>query len=224
MFGSYNQLAAFDGRLTLTGGWTKAGSDTSLGGPMWNTGAAGRLSFAPPIPVDTFLYSYPTLAGGGLGTLNVKIDGGTNTPINQGLANGFVTAPAFTRTLGLHTLNLDWVSGVVYAARIIAYNSAIPSQIVYSGGWSSSNVSNWHNGAASYNPYPAMAALAANLNFVAHMINDAVAGTDIPGAYIPSLQSIGTNVQPTGSVIFMTENATDPAISGVSHGDTGGLC
>lgn len=61
-----------------------------------------------------------------------------------------------------------------------------------------------------------MAALAANLNFVAHMINDAVSGTDISGAYIPRLQSIGTNVQPTGSVIFMTENATDPAISGVS--------
>lgn len=83
---------------------------------MWNTGAAGRLSCAPPIPVDTFLYSYRTLSGGGLGTLNVNIDGGTNTPINQGLAKGLVTAPALTTTLGLHTLNLIGYPGSLRGA------------------------------------------------------------------------------------------------------------
>lgn len=74
--------------------------------PNVEHGCGGPAVIRPPIPVDTFLYNYPTLAGGGLGTLNVNIDGGTNTPINQGLANGFVTAPALTTTLGLHTLNL----------------------------------------------------------------------------------------------------------------------
>jgi lysophospholipase L1-like esterase len=208
MFCSHNQNINFDSRIALTGGWTRVGADTSVGGPMWDTASAGRFSFTPTNQVDTFVVKFPTIAAGGLGTMNASIDAGGTTLINEGLANGF-SSQTFTTTLGNHTFNLDWVSGTIYAADIIAYNSAAKEISIYNAGWSTSATSNWLNAASLWNPYPVLGTLAADLVPIGLMINDAAQAVSL-STYNTNLSGLVTQSQVAGSVILLSGNPIDP--------------
>lgn len=213
MFGTHNQASNFDARLAVTA-WSKTGSDTSVGGPMWSTAGAGRLSFTPSNQVDTFIIKYPTIASGGLGTMNVSIDAGSTTLINEGLTTSF-SSQTFSTTLGNHTFNVDWVSGNAYVADIIAYNSAAKEISIYNGGSSTSQTSFWVNSASVWNPYPVAVGLAADLNLVSLMINDEANAISL-STYNTNLNALVTGLQATGSVILMSGNPIDPVGSGVS--------
>jgi lysophospholipase L1-like esterase len=213
MLAGHGQSVNFDSRIAINSGWATAGADVSVGGRMYATSGAGRLSFTPTNQVDTFVVKFITIAAGGLGTMNASIDAGATTLINEGLATG-VGSQTFTTTLGNHTFNLDWVSGTVYVNEIISYNSAAKEISIYNGGWSSSRTTDWLGSTNVWNPFPFMATIAADLNIVDLTINDAFLGTGV-STYSTNLQLIITQLLPTGSVILMSGNPIDPVASSI---------
>lgn len=116
MFGSHNQLACVRWSLDAHGRMDQDRLPHVARRPNVEHGCGGPAVLRSADSGGYIPVQLPDAIRWRLGTLNVNIDGGTNTPINQGLAKGFVTAPALTTTLGLHTLNLIGYPGSLRGA------------------------------------------------------------------------------------------------------------
>lgn len=204
-------LPIFDARVSL-GSWTQTNSSTTastLGGSMLraSSAAGGPLALTPTNPVDTFdIYWAQNVT---LGSMTAQIDSGATTPINENGAMG-VNKTTVTAALGIHTLNLNWVSGLVFVVGVVAYNSTQKEISIINAGWSGSDVSatagiGWNmNTSSSWDPLTFLRTLSADLVIIDLTINGWTAANST-GTDQANTQNIITAAQATGaSVLLMT--------------------
>lgn len=143
----------YDKRLIKGTDWALNGTGlTSAGGTPYTatSGGTAPLAFTPgwvsnagtlnKVLVDTckVLYvQFPITS-----SFKWDFDGGSATTINANGTDalGITTA---TTTLGVHTLNLNWVSGTATIIGSYCYNSAYPQVIVLNGGWPGAQALDW---------------------------------------------------------------------------------
>lgn len=208
-----DRASTVDNRLVLGSGWSGAATagNQSLGGFFFiASSATGSTTYTPLKPVDTFVVWYPTVTGGG--TLNYNIDGGSNTGINQNIANSFGHTTIST-TLGTHVLNLNYGSGAgAFFTAIEAYNSTVPQVLMENAGWNGSKTSDWDLTTNNYSPSPACGTFAPDLVIINLQVNDMISSTAL-ATYKANLQTIISNCQRGGNtdVVLMTSNHTNPA-------------
>lgn len=168
---------------------------------------SGTLSFTPPNNVDTFVFYYPTNTT--LGSCTVQIDSGATTSVNENLPAGGYTSVTLTASLGSHTFNVNWASGVCFWASIVGYNSSSKEISIYNMGWAASLAANWDASTYGWDPINAIALVAPDLTFIDLTINDWNAGTNL-STYSAEIQALITAAKASGDVILMSGNPSDP--------------
>jgi lysophospholipase L1-like esterase len=203
------------------GSWVQANGGANpllitTGGDLFTaTAGATPLAFLPTDTVDTFRLWYITNTG--LGSFSYNVDGGTATTINENGSQVFNSVTIAAGSLGIHTLNLTWISGSVFVAGVEAYNSAIGSVQIINAGWAGATSANWVNNfpiqGNPWTPVPGVTTQAPDVILLSLGINDwrvTQTSTSV-STYVANVQALITAWKVNSDVILVT-----PAPSGIS--------
>ena len=175
---------AADSRVAQTGGWTKA-----VG--MFNSTAAGTLSFTPRYAADTWDIYYVRNAAGGF---TINIGGGSTLATINTSGSAAVIKQTVTGSSGLSPLNIVWTSGTVYIAAVVARSSTQKKVICCNFGCSGVSSSYFLDGVASpWNQQAFLTSFAPALVFVNLGINDWRNSVAL-ATYLANMRSIFTYV------------------------------
>jgi lysophospholipase L1-like esterase len=214
--GAASESSQYDSRITVGAGWSTGGVKFLGGNSFTATSATSNLAYAPLENVDTFVVTYFKFSGGG--SFSYNVDGGSNTTQSVNAANAIGTLTISVPSgLGLHTLNLNWVSGQVYILGIDAYDSSKNRISVINAGWGSSQTPDWTGviSVSGTSPYQ----LGQDLTIICLGINDCNVGTSV-SVFQANLQQIITAAQAAGDVAIMTFTQSDPAYPGLAPAAT----
>ncbi len=179
------------------------GSNPTLGGYFFSTGAGGALSFTPETPIDTGTVYWLTNNTGGTGTIQVGT-GSTAAITQSGTSLSSATA---TGTLGINAIKVLRSSGTqLYAMAFRAYDSTVPAIDLMDAGWYNSKMSNWVDSTNIFSSLPFLTALAPDVLILKTNINDILSATDLT-TYKANITTIINAVSATTDVILETDNA-----------------
>ncbi len=203
-----NNKANFDTRLSVGSGWQQ-GLSNSLGGNFYFANSAtGNLSFTPTVNVDTFNLFFTKF--GGDGTVSYNLNGGSST--NMSLNGTGIASAIATTTLGINTVNFNWVSGGnVNAGYVEAYDSSrkwvsVMNAGVY--GWASGN---YYPQDPNYGTQSFITLLAPDLTIIALGINDWQQSVSIT-TYTNNIQGLITRALTVGDCLLLAPNPTNSTI------------
>lgn len=215
-------IGTYDSRFAVGSGWTLENLGAGLG---WAdvgyvggaVGAAGSLTFTPPSTqqVDTFDIWYE--GNTGTGTLQAKVDSGTDTGINTFNATSGVYKQTVTCTRGTgHVLTLHTITTAnVYVIAVDAYDSTIKSVHVGNAGVDSVGTAVAWAVATGGASIPCIEAYAPNLTLIELGADDAILGTPTtPAAFLTAVTAIVTACQLSGDVILWSFPLADPVVVG----------
>ncbi|PZU22191.1 MAG: hypothetical protein DI589_11960 [Shinella sp.] len=161
-------IAEYDPRVSL-GGWS-VGAGAGPGGYLLQaTGSGAALSFAASTAIDTIEFYHVTNSTGGSGSYAVDSDAATTFSANGTAA---LTKRVASVALGLHTAKMNWVSGTIQAAPMVAYNSAVKQFVVMNMGIRGSTTADWVDASFPWRPYNAITTYAPDISLISLGIND----------------------------------------------------
>lgn len=215
-FTSSNDNGAHDYRITVGSGWSAAFN--GLGGTLWTSSATtSNLAFAASQPVDTFEYCWAI--GSGFGTFSAKIDSGSATNTNTNGAAGNNCTTITTATPGLHTLNLNYVSGgsVFVIGTVFAWNSKISQIIFINTGYGGLSAFNFNAGGGNcgntgYNCKQVLQTIAPDISINQWGANDAQ-GAVTQANFIAAIEGIDTAELVSGDAINLPMDGYDPGVT-----------
>lgn len=178
-------------------------------------------SWAYTTPVDTCnVYYYST---GTSTQFSMNIDGGSATTVTTGATAGIFTSANKTATLGIHTLNVNWVAGTVGLIGSNCYDSTKKWVDVYAGGAGGATSAYFANnttfGVGTVTPLTSTKYLAQNITFINLGINDWCTSVSV-ATYTANMQVIITNAASVGDVVLVSPFPSNPAAGGCTSGAT----
>ncbi len=197
------QLTAYDTRISAGAGWDAINNGNyTFGGQGWaNDTTTNALAFTPAVSVDTFIISWGSASGFGLGVFSYDIDGGTATQVNEDVAEAYNLLTIST-SLASHTCNIKRVSAFCGFNGWFAYNSTVPAVDIINGGWSGSTSGQWNDTSFLFAPRPALTALAADLYLIQLGGNDWETGVS-QATYLANVQALITAAKAGGGDVIL---------------------
>lgn len=194
-------IAEYDPRMSL-GGWT-VGTGAGPGGYLLQASAAGAaLAFVSSTAIDTIEFYHVTNSSGGGGSY--AVDDGAATAFSAA-GSAALTKRVANVALGLHTAKVNWVSGTIQAAPMVAYNSAVKQFVLMNMGIRGSTTADWIDASFPWRPFNAIPAYAPDICLISLGINDMrAAGPLLPLATTEAnLQAIITKATSGGGKVVL---------------------
>lgn len=211
-------LPGYDPRVTL-GSWS-VGAGIGIGGLTLTTAAAGApMIFAPSIPIDTVELFLPT---NGFGTGSYQFDAaGTPVPFSEAGSASLQRLLA-TTTLGMHDIRMNWVSGTLYQAPMIAYDSTKKDFRIINMGMRNIMTTGWLQQDAAWRPFPAIATYAPDISLISLGVNNGRPGAPNGGTSIAVFTSDMQTLINKATALGGKVGLVIPPPWDVSTQDTGG--